>query len=119
MTPVPTCDATPHIRPMPPAQATRTSNGDAAVADYFGDAHVRARIVEFCGATEGRPPTAAYLAGLGPTHPNSEPPDLARSLWDLEHLVFFLQLDYVNADHPEDPFVHPALVRMGEHDLVA
>ena len=75
---------------------------------YFGDPHVRARIAEFCGATEGRPPTAAYLTALGPAAPNGEPPDLARSLWDLEHLVFFLQLDFVNADHPDDPFVHPA-----------
>jgi len=108
MTPVLTCDATPHIGPLPPAQATRTSNGDAAVAEYFGDAHVRARIAEFCGATDGRRPTAAYLTGLGPAAPNGEPPDLARSLWDLEHLVFFLQLDYINADRPEDPFVHPA-----------
>lgn len=82
-------------------------SADDAVAEYIGDAHVRARIVEFCGATGGRRPTAAYLAALGPAQ-HGEPPDLARSLWDLDHLLFFLQLDYVNADHPEEPFVHPA-----------
>lgn len=107
MTPVLTCAATPHIGSMLPPVPEATA-GVASAAEYYGDAHVRARIAEFCGAAEGRPPTAAYLAGLGPTHPNSEPPDLARSLWDLHHLLFFIQLDYLNADHPEEAFVHPA-----------
>jgi hypothetical protein len=83
-------------------------SADDAVAEYIGDANVRARVVEFCGATRGGRPTAAYLAPLGPTPRNGDAPDLARSLWDLEHLLFFLQLDYVNTDHPEEPFVHPA-----------
>ena len=98
----------PRIRTVPPPVPTQTVTADDATAEYFGDPDVRARVVEFCGATRGGRPTAAYLAPLGPTFRNGEPPDLARSLWDLEHLLFFLQIDYVNTDHPEEPFVHPA-----------
>ncbi|HYN06101.1 MAG TPA: hypothetical protein VES67_01805 [Vicinamibacterales bacterium] len=108
MTTLQACAVKPRFGTVIPPAAKRTASADEAVADYFGDANVRARIVEFCGAAGGRRPTAAYLAALGPTKPNGEPPDLARSLWDLDHLLFFLQLDYVNADHPEEPFVHPA-----------
>ncbi|HEX7779743.1 MAG TPA: hypothetical protein VF424_10910, partial [Vicinamibacterales bacterium] len=83
-------------------------NGRAkAIAEYYADAQVRARIVEFCGAIGGHPPTAAYLAALGPVNADG-PSDLARSLWDLDHLIFFLQLDYLNAECPEEPFVHPS-----------
>src|SRR5678816_1851190 len=56
-------------------------SADDAVAEYIGDANVRARVVEFCGATRGGRPTAAYLAPLGPTPRNGDAPDLARSLW--------------------------------------
>jgi hypothetical protein len=88
----------------PVVRAPETSPIEA----YYGDAHVRARIVEYCGATLGRRPTAAYLTALGLAGRGSAPYDPARSLWDLENLLFFLQLDYENADHPEEPFVHPA-----------
>lgn len=87
---------------------TGINSREAAIADYYGDAHVRARIVEFCGAIDGHPPTAAYLAALGPLNADGGPCDLARSLWDLDHLIFFLQLDYVNPECPEEPFLHPA-----------
>ena len=76
--------------------------------EYYGDARVRARIVEYCGATLSRRPTAAYLIALGPSTSGDAPYDPARSLWDLENLLFFLQIDFENTDHPEEPFVHPA-----------
>jgi hypothetical protein len=79
-----------------------------AIAEYYADAHVRARIVEFCGAIGGHQPTAAYLAPLAPMSAEGGPGDLARSLWDLDHLIFFLQIDYLNDECPEEPFVHPA-----------
>ena len=87
---------------------TGSKSRDDAIADYYADAHVRSRIVEFCGAIGGRPPTAAYLTPLGPLSADGGPCDLARSLWDLDHLIFFLQLDYLNAECPEEPFLHPA-----------
>jgi hypothetical protein len=34
--------------------------------------------------------------------------DIARSMWDTQSLIFFLELDYLDADHPGEPFVHPA-----------
>jgi hypothetical protein len=95
--------------------------------DYYRDPHVRARMLEYCGATSGRPGTAAYLAALatsGAQGPTWEQPlhvptadmasvwargaDVARSLWDSEHLIVLLDLDYQNADYPGEAFLHPA-----------
>src|SRR5262245_41084876 len=89
------------------AQATRAEH-PSAIEEYYGDRHVRARIVEYCGATRDGQPTAAYITPLGPLATDGTVHELARSLWDLENLIFFLQLDYLNADHPEEPFLHPA-----------
>jgi hypothetical protein len=98
-----------------------------AVADYYRDEDVRARILEYCGATTMRPPTAAYLKAFDPAGAEAPtwessiaaPPseftrllehgsDVSRSLWDTERLLFFLELDYQNVDYPAEPFVHPA-----------
>jgi hypothetical protein len=94
---------------------------------YYRDPAVRARILEYCGATSTKPPSAAFVVGsepggeglpraTTPPHvPVSRLPELldrggaiSRSLWDTRHLIFFLELDYLNADRPEEPFVHPA-----------
>lgn len=84
-------------------------NGDRpAIAEYYADRHVRARIVEYCGATHGGHPTAAYITPLGPVATDGIAHEFARSLWDLDNLIFFIQLDYQNPDHPEEPFLHPA-----------
>jgi hypothetical protein len=88
---------------------------------------VQARILEYAGGSPTTPPTAAYFATL-PERPDTfltwdhpvrwpvrELPrllrsscDLTRSLWDRQHLVFYLDLDYHNVDAPGEPFVHPA-----------
>jgi hypothetical protein len=97
------------------------------VEDYYDDAAVRARILECCGGTPTRPPSAAFVVGFEPDHPPfptwddaaHRPPDqlpalfargadISRSLWDTDHLIFLLELDYQNIDHAAEPFVHPA-----------
>jgi hypothetical protein len=97
--------------------------------NYYGDRAVRARMLESCAAnTDGRP-SAAYVAGLGdgdsplPTWDTALPRpadqlsalwargvDISRSLWDDTHLVFMLELDYLNVDQPSEPFLRPAEV---------
>jgi hypothetical protein len=106
---------------MPTRQPATTD-----VVEYYTDPAVRARLREQCGERSGASATAAFIAGLcAPGAPPSwehtvhQAPqqldalcargcDLARSLWDREHLLFFLELDYQNADAPAEPFVHPA-----------
>lgn len=97
------------------------------VEDYYARDEVCARIVEYCGGSSTRPPTAAFVATLAPDEsptPSWERADrvlasrlasvwahrsdLARSLWDAQHLLFLLELDYENIDLPAEPFVHPA-----------
>jgi hypothetical protein len=97
------------------------------VEEYYAHREVRARIAEYAGGSSTTAPTAAYFATL-PEQPDTlltwdhpvrwpahELPrllrsshDLARSLWDLENLIFFLDLDYHNVDAPGEAFVHPA-----------
>jgi hypothetical protein len=100
--------------------------GEHDLDAYYASEAVRARIVESCGGTATTAPTAAYVVALGP---HTDPPswdtgtrvpatqlhtvwasrsDLARSLWDARHLLFFLEIDYQNIDAPAEPFVHPA-----------
>jgi hypothetical protein len=100
---------------------------DVSVEDYYASADVHARLLEYCGGTSTKPPTAAYVVALdhnGSSTPSwdgatrvpaheinavwARRPDLARSLWDSEHLLFFLELDYQNIDAPAEAFVHPA-----------
>lgn len=99
------------------------------VSDYYRDEHVRARMLEYCGATAGAPPTAAFVTGLGAA--NAGPlvwdraphlpvsrisecwdrgEDISRSLWDAAHLIFLLEIDYENIDEPAEPFLRPATV---------
>jgi len=97
------------------------------VDEYYRDAAVRARILEQCGARAGHAATAAFVAGLHGgqgvlpewDRASHVPPeqleslwsqhaDIARSLWDRQHLLFFLELDYQNIDAPAEPFRHPA-----------
>ncbi len=94
---------------------------------YGDDPTVRARVLEYCGATRTGPPSAAYVAtlrkgeepfvtwGTAARHPVSEIArllhaggDLARSLWDTRHLVLLIDLDHQNPDEPGEPFLHPA-----------
>jgi hypothetical protein len=111
---------------MTMAMATRVPVHVNAVA-YYHQPDVRARMLEFVGATGTAPPTAAYLVSLeAPGRvpltwdvcPRTVPSqiasvlargaDVARSLWDTEQLLFFFDLDYLNSNDPAEPFVHPA-----------
>jgi len=97
-------------------------------ASYYRDAYVRARLLEYCGATAVSPETAVFVAGLIPddrpfptwiTHGVRVPTadldvlsrrgcDMARSLWDREHLIVLIELDYENVDAPAEPYFRPA-----------
>ncbi len=94
--------------------------------EYYGDAAVRARVLQFCGAADGEQPTAAFIAEFDPLaspfptwddarrRPLSRDSclgtghDLSRSLWDFAHLVYFLDFDYQDVDHRDEPFRNPA-----------
>lgn len=90
------------------AEPCARTDDRSAIEEYYADRHVRARIVEYCGATRDGHPTAAYITPLGPVAIDGTVHEFARSLWDLDNLIFFVQLDYQNPDHPEEPFLHPA-----------
>lgn len=111
---------------MTVVMATRPPIHASAVA-YYQEHEVRARLLEFIGATPSGPPTAAFLVAL--EAPGRSPltwdvctrtvpsqiasvlargADIARSLWDTEQLLFFFDLDYLNSQYPAEPFVHPA-----------
>jgi hypothetical protein len=96
---------------------------------YYTHDDVRARLREGCGGRGADPPTAAYVAALDPaarrlpTWDAAErcPPervgpflarglDLSRSLWDREHLIVMIELDYLNLDLPAEPFLRPVNV---------
>jgi hypothetical protein len=98
-----------------------------AVDDYYATPQVRERIREYCGGSRTTRPTAAYVVALGTDTtarpawegatriPSSEldsvwtrGADVARALWDSQHLLFVVELDYENADAQGEPFLHPA-----------
>lgn len=100
------------------------------VDQYYADPEVRARIREYCGAPVSvDSPSAAFVASLHQriqqpiTWENAirssadeldaaltGEPDVARSLLDHQCLVFMFELDYLNPDRPDEPFIHPAEV---------
>jgi len=112
------------------ARQARPANRSIEVAEYLDDPAVQARMLEYCGATEGGPPTAAFVCGMdittagpvgtwneAPHVPLSELPalwerqsDVSRSLWDAASLTFLFEIDYQNLDQPAEPFLHPAEV---------
>ena len=91
------------------------------VVEYYANADVRLAIRDYCGG-------AAYVVGLVPderpfptwvSHGRRVSPsgidwlfahgcDIARSLWDREHLIFLLELDHQNVDAPADSYLRPA-----------
>jgi hypothetical protein len=96
------------LEKQPFAAPSEPTHDQAALEEYYADRHVRARIVEYCGATRDRHPTAAFITPLGPVATDGTAHEFARSLWDLDNLILFFQLDYLNPDHPEEPYLHPA-----------
>jgi hypothetical protein len=103
------------------------AGGSAIVrpAEYYRHPAVRECIRQYCGGAGLRGLTCKRLTGLRPdvhlpswehavAHPTSTldelmaaGADIARSLWDTQHLLFHLDLDYHNIDAPAEPFTHP------------
>lgn len=100
-----------------------------SLQEYYADPFVRERILEYCGAVDGRPPTSVGLTGLtgqtgryvtwgrAPRYPVARldallaaGADIARSMWDAADLLIHLDVDYQNTDHPGEAFHHPAEV---------
>jgi hypothetical protein len=97
-------------------------------ADYYRRAAVRDRIRQYCGGGGLRPLTCQRLTALrgdqpmpmwetATTYPAGALDDLlaagadiSRSLWDTQHLLFHLDLDYHTVDEPSEPFTHPVEV---------
>jgi hypothetical protein len=101
------------------------------LAEYYADAHVRARIVEYCGGTVNQPATAIYLSSMtagdrpfvtwdmAPRRPAAAldalldaGADIARSAWDTGSLLLHIDLDYQNVDNAGEAYHHPADVFM-------
>ncbi len=102
----------------------------ARLADYYGGADVRARLLEYCGAPGGSSePSALGLAAYGGrsrlTEPEGAPvaqgqgwlglaallregADVCRSLADQEGTLLQIDLDYCDPDRPADPYLRPA-----------
>jgi hypothetical protein len=121
---------------MPPTLTSLTSHSRRTLTaiEYYRHPAVRTRIREYCGATgatgaaaagagaftcayvaavEGGEPSASWESAR--LYPPSELPrlldagaDISRSMWDTESLLFHLDLDYLNPDHPAEAFLHPA-----------
>lgn len=94
--------------------------------EYYRHDDVRARVREGCGGRGADRATAVYVAALDPaarrlpTWDAAErcPPehvapflarglDVSRALWDREHLIVMIELDYLNSDLPAEPFLRP------------
>lgn len=107
---------------------TKVLNG-SALAAYYGQPAVRARIREYCGLECGRPPSSVFLSAalpgasipngwtLDPQFPATDiddvlnrGADIFRSTWDREHLLICIDVDYLNADRLGHAFARPAEV---------
>jgi hypothetical protein len=98
-----------------------------SAGEYQRLPHVVARIREFCGLRSDRRSGCVFVTGMGPEDgPHVtwgevafEPPerlddllaagkDVARSMWDRENLIVYVDLDYRNADAWGEAYLHPA-----------
>ena len=98
----------------------------SALAAYYGDPAVRARIREYCGLEAGAPPSSVFLSAafpgtppptgwsLDPQFPAADLDDLlnrgadvSRSTWDRDSLLMCVDIDYLNADRPGHAFAQP------------
>src|SRR4051812_30638256 len=96
---------------------TNTAPAVETLSEYYADASVRRRILEYCGHSPDRPPTCVFLAAMdgrdGPYSNWDSAPrcpldgldslladgaDIARSAWDTENLLVHLDIDYQNLD---------------------
>jgi hypothetical protein len=90
-------------------------------SEYYKNHDIRQRMVHFLGGSSLDDATAAYLTASGPGQAESTPRpvceldryladglDIGRSLWDREHLVVHLDIDYANFTFPGEPYVDPS-----------
>jgi hypothetical protein len=107
---------------------SRARQFSLTAADYYRRAAVRDRIRQYCGGGGLRPLTCQRLTALRADRPmpawetaSTYPADalddlltagadISRSLWDTQHLLFHLDVDYHNVDDPSEPFTHPVEV---------
>ena len=106
---------------------------EPSTASHYGLASVRERMAEFLGRSAPGGATAAYLVGAdgrgGFTEPDAPARlpemlerglDVERSLWDTELLIFDLDMEYQNFDHPAQAWWEPERVfRLQEPVLAA
>ncbi len=92
--------------------------------EYYRDPEVRERIAEYCGGSALEPElcTAEYLVGYGKAleHPDryistpkegfnwilDEGLDIFRSIWDKNHTLSVLDVEYFNLDFPGQVYLH-------------
>lgn len=103
------------------------SPSDPAAIEYQRLPHVARRVREYCGLLPGDRSHCVYVTGMGVRDGahvtwgdvDPRPPaelaelldsgaDVARSLWDTESLLVYVDIDYMNTDSPGEAFVHPA-----------
>jgi hypothetical protein len=92
------------------------------IADYYSHPAVRERMLDFLGGESAATATCVYLTAgdiENPRHREPLPPDeiercwaegrdISRSLWDRNRLIAHLDIEYVNFDHPDEPYTEPA-----------
>lgn len=102
-------------------------NRALSIAEYYRLPAVRDRIREFCGGGAERPLSCVTLSAIGDSEDSGRcwelahhyPPDslnslldagydVARSLWDKDSLLLYLDIDYQNVDFAGEPYAHPA-----------
>jgi len=107
----------------------RDAAGVETLSEYYADAAVRRRILEYCGDSPDRPSTCVFLAEMdgrdGPYADWDRAPrcslegldslladgaDIARSTWDTENLLVHLDIDYQNTDEAGEAYQHPVEV---------
>ena len=100
---------------------------DLSVREFQRLPQVVDRVKEFCGLDAGARSRCVYVTGMGALdgqhvtwgHVSFRAPecleellgagnDVARSLWDTESLLVYLDLDYRNEDLAGEPYLHPA-----------
>jgi hypothetical protein len=104
--------------------ATKRSAADASdklasvIADYYAERNVRRRILEFLGGRTLSEVTAVYINAndTSKSHPFvpldpaelwrclDECKEITRSLWDRNHLLAHLDVEYVNFDDPGESY---------------
>ncbi len=98
----------------------------SALAAYYGNLAVRARIREYCGLEADTAPSSVFLSAafpgtppptgwsLNPRFPAADLSDLLnggadvfRSTWDRDSLLVCVDIDYLNADRLGHAFARP------------